>query len=141
MNVLVIALDAGGPLEVRDAEVLVVAPAVNSRLRRWLSDDDQARRVAEERLAACVDRLERAVVHASGRVGDADPVQAIADALATFAADQVMIAAHPGRSSGLGRDVARRARSRFRLPIVDAGDRKADDRRRSRGPESPSFPF
>jgi len=67
MNVLVIALDAAGPLEVRDAEVLVVAPAVNSRLRRWLSDDDEARRVAEERLAACVDRLERAGVRATGR--------------------------------------------------------------------------
>jgi hypothetical protein len=141
MNVLVIALDAAGPLEVRDAEVLVVAPAVNSRLRRWLSDDDQARRVAEERVAACVDRLERAGVHASGRVGDADPVQAIADALPTFAADEVMIAAHPDRSGGLGSDVARRARSRFTLPIVDAGERAAPRRPRWRGPETPSFPF
>ena len=141
MNVLVIALDAAGPLDVRDAEVLVVAPAVNSRLRRWLSDDDEARRVAEERLAACVDRLERAGVHASGRVGDADPVQAIADALPTFAADEVVIAAHPVRSSGLGREVARRARSRFGLPIVDAGERTAPNRLGSRGPETPSFPF
>jgi nucleotide-binding universal stress UspA family protein len=141
MSVLVIALDAAGPLEVRDDEVLVVAPAVNSRLRHWLSDDDEARRVAEERLAACVDRLERAGVHARGRVGDPDPVQAIADALPTFPADTVVIAAHPDRSSRLGRAVADRARSRFGLPIVESGVRSGCGRRRSRGPESPSFPF
>jgi nucleotide-binding universal stress UspA family protein len=137
VNVLVIALDAAGPLELPEADVLVVAPAVNSRLRRWLSDDDGARRTAEERLAACVDRLERAGVRASGRVGDADPVQAIADALPTFAADEVVIAAHPARSSALARHVAARARSRFGLPIVESGRPE----RRAREPESPSFPF
>ena len=59
MNVLMIALDAAGRVEVHDAEVLVVAPAFNSRLRHWLSDDDGACRRAEERANACVDRLER----------------------------------------------------------------------------------
>ena len=42
MNVLVIALDAE-TVDLGDAEVLVVAPAVNSRLRHWLSDEDGAR--------------------------------------------------------------------------------------------------
>jgi hypothetical protein len=64
-HVLIVALDAAGPLDVGDAEVLVVAPALNSRLRHWLSDDGAARRNAEERAAACVDRLERAGVHAA----------------------------------------------------------------------------
>src|SRR5438045_4044035 len=91
---LIHLLDAPGRLDVRDADVLAVAPALNSRLRHWLSDDGEARRVAEERLAACLDRLERSGAHASGRVGDADPVQAIADALPTFAADEILIAAH-----------------------------------------------
>jgi nucleotide-binding universal stress UspA family protein len=136
MNVLVIALDAAGPLELSEADVLVVAPAVNSRLRRWLSDDDEARRNAEERLGACVDRLERAGLRASGRVGDADPVQAIADALPTFAADEVVIAAHPARSSELARRVAARARLRFALPIVESGR----PGRGARDPESPCFP-
>jgi nucleotide-binding universal stress UspA family protein len=118
MNVLVIALDAAGLVEVRDAEILVVAPALNSRLRHWLSDDDGARRRAEERADACVDRLERSGAHARGSVGDADPVQAIADALATFPADEIVIAAHPERLDELADDLAARARNRFGLPIL-----------------------
>jgi hypothetical protein len=86
MNVLVIALDAAGPTDLRDAEVLVVAPALNSRLRHWLSDEDGARRRAAERADACVEQLERSGAHASGRVGDPDPMQAIEDALPTFPA-------------------------------------------------------
>jgi len=100
--------------------VLVVAPALNSRLRRWLSDEDEARRQAEERAEACVSRLERSGVHACGRVGDADPLQAIADALPVFAADEIVIAAHPERSGRLADDVTTRARNRFALPISRA---------------------
>ena len=33
------------------AEVTIVAPALNTRLRHWLSDDERARREAELRLA------------------------------------------------------------------------------------------
>ena len=39
------------------AQVLVVAPAPNSRLRHWLSDDAAARRGAVERVVQCVERL------------------------------------------------------------------------------------
>jgi hypothetical protein len=59
MNVLVIALDAGSPLDLDDGEVLVVAPAVNSRLRHWLSDEDGARRRAARRADACVEQLRK----------------------------------------------------------------------------------
>ena len=120
MNVLVIALDAASPLDLDDAEVFVVAPALNSRLRHWLSDDGGARRVAGERLAACLDRLERTGLHATGRVGDADPLQAVADTLPTFAADEIVIAAHPDRSRGLAKKVALGVRERFALPVHDA---------------------
>ena len=47
-KVLIIMLDAAVPPDVGAAEVLVVAPALNSRLRHWLSDDDAARRYAED---------------------------------------------------------------------------------------------
>jgi hypothetical protein len=120
VKVLVVALDAAGPLSLTADSVLVIAPALNSRLRRWLSDDDAARRTAEERLEAYVDRLECAGMPTSGKVGDADPVQAIADALATFAADEVVVAAHSERSRRLAGEVAERARKRFALPIVVA---------------------
>jgi hypothetical protein len=120
MKVLVIALDAGTRLDVGDPEVFVVAPALNPRLRHWLSDDDGARRTAAERLAACLDRLARIGVHANGSVGDADPLQAIADALPTFAADEIVIAAHPDRSHDLADRLAARAAERFALPILRA---------------------
>jgi hypothetical protein len=118
MNVLIVALDAVAPEEIPDAEVLVVAPAVNSWLRQWLSDEDSARARAQERVAAYVDRLERSGVHAEGRVGDADPLQAIADALPTFPADEIVIAALPGGSSGVADELLSRARARFAIPVV-----------------------
>jgi nucleotide-binding universal stress UspA family protein len=116
MNVLIVVLDVAGTLDVGDAEVLVVAPALNSRLKHWLSDEDAARRKAEERATACADRVERTGAHARSSVGDADPVQAIADALATFPADEIVISADPEHS----RRLASRARNRFALPVLRA---------------------
>jgi nucleotide-binding universal stress UspA family protein len=121
MNVLIVALDASIPAQVPDAEVLVVAPALNSWLRHWLSDEDAARRRAEERVAACVNRLERSGVHAEGRVGDADPLLAIADALSMFPADEIVIAAQSERLTQLATQLVSRARDRFALPIFRAG--------------------
>src|SRR5262245_64741276 len=92
MNVLVITLDAASPVHLPESEVLVVAPALNSRLRRWLSDEDGARRLAGERADATVERLERSGLHAQGQIGDGDPLQAIADALPLFHADEIVIA-------------------------------------------------
>ena len=91
MNVLIIALDRFTPVQVANADVLVVAPALNSRLHRWLSDEDGARRKAAARVSAWVDRLQQTGARVEGRVGDADPLQAIADALPTFAADEIVI--------------------------------------------------
>jgi nucleotide-binding universal stress UspA family protein len=116
MNLLIVALDTAIPADVPDAEILVVVPALNSWLRRWLSDEDAARRRAAERAAAIVDRLEQSGVHAEGRVGDADPLLAIADALPTFPADEIVIAAQPERSTRLADELVTRARDRFGLP-------------------------
>lgn len=116
MNVLVVALNEVTPADVRDAEVLVVAPALNSWLRRWLSDEDAARKKAEGRAAAVVERLEIRGVHAEGRAGDTDPLLAIADALPTFHADEIVIAAEPEHSSRRTAELASRARNRFGLP-------------------------
>jgi nucleotide-binding universal stress UspA family protein len=118
MKLLIVALDAMIPAELPDAEVLVVAPALNSWLRHWLSDDDDARRWAEERVAAFVARLEQRGVHAEGRVGDADPLLAIADALPTFPADEIVIAAEPERADAL----LLRAHRRFALPVFHSGE-------------------
>ena len=116
-NLLMVALDAVAPEEAPEAEVLVVAPALNSRLRHWLSDDDAARRNAAERAAAVVDSLERRGVHAEGRVGDADPLLAIADALPTFRADEIVIAGQSDRLLQLADELVERARKLFPLPV------------------------
>jgi nucleotide-binding universal stress UspA family protein len=120
MNVLIIALDAVIPVEVSEAEVLVIAPALNTRLRRWVSDEDDARRRAEQLAGKLVERLEQGGVHAKGRVGDADPLLAIADALPTFPADEIVIAGRPERLRGLD-ELVSRVRDRFALPIRAAG--------------------
>jgi GABA permease len=102
-----------------DAEVLVVAPALSSHVRYWTSDVDHAREAAQRRLDASLAALAAAGVRARGEVGDADPIQAIEDALRTFGADEVILSTHPpGRSNWLERDVVARARERFELPIT-----------------------
>ena len=102
----------------RGAAVLVVAPALNSRLRHYMSDEDGARAQAEERLASCLDRLDEAGLFVRGWVGDADPMRAIDDALRRYGADEVIISTHPeARSNWLARGLVERARARFDLPI------------------------
>jgi len=101
------------------SNVLVVSPALNSPLRHWTSDEDQARAAAEDRLRRSVAELERVGILARGEVGDADPVQAIEDALRTFGADVIVISTHPeGRSNWLERGVVASARERFAVPIT-----------------------
>jgi hypothetical protein len=100
------------------ADVLVVAPALNSRLRHWTSDDEEARRVAEARLRHCLERLRLVGVEAEGVVGDADPLLAIEDSLYGFPADELVIATHAGaRSRWLRGDVVGKARGRFAIPV------------------------
>ena len=105
-------------LDVRE-EVLVVTPALNSPLRHWVSDDDDARAAAQERLERSLAQLAEAGVEARGEVGDGDPLQAIEDALRTFGADEIIISTHPeGRSNWLERGVVENARERFAVPIT-----------------------
>src|SRR6266498_1554995 len=101
------------------AQVLVVSPALNTPLKHWMSDEDQARSDADERLVRSIWELERLGISARGEVGDPDPVQAIEDALRTFGADVIIISTHPeGRSNWLERGVVSSARERFAVPIT-----------------------
>jgi hypothetical protein len=104
----------------RDVDVLVVAPALNSRLRYWLSDEDAARDAAADRVTSLLERLRAAGFAAEGLVADADPLRAIDDALALFPADEIVVATDPGaRPHWLARELVRRARLRYAQPIVD----------------------
>jgi hypothetical protein len=100
-------------------DALVVAPALNSRLRRWLSDVDEALARARERLDLAITALRRRGVIARGEIGDADPMLAIADALASFPADEILIATLPAsRSNWIERGLVEKAAARFGIPIA-----------------------
>jgi hypothetical protein len=102
-----------------DVDFLVVCPALNSPLRHWTSDEDRARERAQERLESSLAELSAEGIEARGEVGDADPLQAMEDALRTFGADEIIISTHPpGRSNWLEKNVIAHAHERFDLPIT-----------------------
>lgn len=96
----------------------LVVPALNSRLRHWLSDTDGAVSAARRRAEDA-----RAVFSAHGlmvdvEIGDSVPLLAIDDALAHFDADEILISTlPPSRSHWLEHKVIERARDRFAVPI------------------------
>jgi hypothetical protein len=101
------------------SRVHVVAPALNSPVRHWASDEDPARRAAEQRLQSSLERLRAGGIDASGRIGDSEPLQALEDGLRLFDADEIVISTHPeGRSHWLEKGVVREARARFAVPIT-----------------------
>lgn len=106
-------------LEGRRAEVLVVAPALVSAVRYLDSDVDEARDAARARVAATVEALSRSGIPARGEVGSESPLEAIADALTLFAADEVVVATPPPEATNwLEERVVERARELYRLPVT-----------------------
>jgi hypothetical protein len=107
-----------GPHTGGETDVLVIAPALNTRLGFWAGDDRRARRHAEERLASSLRSLAAAGIEAEGFVADADPLLAIEDALQLFDADRIVISTHlNGRSNWLARGIVGRAQERFAQPV------------------------
>jgi len=84
--------------EANDAEVLVVAPALNSKTRFFLADPDPAIHRAEQVQEETVERLnEEGVDAAPGpSTGEEDPLLALQDALATYPADEIVLFTHAG---------------------------------------------
>lgn len=128
-RILVIANETigGGPLTelIRTksagarANVLVVAPAQPTPLQHLVSDDDPGRAAAQERMDASLAELRSLGIDARGEIGDAQPLQAIEDALRTFGPDEIIISTHPeGRSHWLETGVVSGARERFAVPIT-----------------------
>jgi hypothetical protein len=118
-------IDAGalraalGPHADEEAEVLVVSPALQrSRLRFWTGDADEAIERAETVQEETVERLEEAGVDAAGDTGEADPLTAIQDALATFPADRIVIFSHPGDERLYREEELEDAGRRFGIPVV-----------------------
>ena len=109
----VVGRAAGRPLE-----VLVVVPALGSRLSHW-TGDDTARHDAEGNLERTVTALTEAGISARGEVGSDDPVQAADDALREFPADELVFATHPDdHANWKERGVVEIARDRYDLPVA-----------------------
>ena len=112
-------LDAVRARAAPDGRVLIVVPALNGRVKHYVSDTDEAVREAHRRLAQALGWFADEGVRVHGAVGDADPLQAIEDALAGFAADEIVIATHPpGHSHWLEKDLPERARRLSGLPVA-----------------------
>jgi hypothetical protein len=109
----------GGEVDPQEAEVMVVAPALQETpVKFWLSDVDDAIAKAEEVRQATVERLGAEGVPASGDTGDSDPLDAIQDALATFDAERIVVFTHAGENRRYREDVdEREIEERFGLPV------------------------
>ena len=100
------------------AEVLVVAPALESRTRWILDDPDAAIRRADEVQQETVERMDEEGVDAAGDTGEADPLLAVQDALQTFDADEIVLFTHPGEKSNWAEEgMVEEARTRFEAPV------------------------
>jgi hypothetical protein len=103
-----------------EAEIRVVAPASDVSPLQWLaSDEDEARANAAEVASEAAGTVESEAARTEAEVGDTDPVQAIEDALRTFAADEVLVVTRPDDdASWLEQDSAEAARERFGVPVT-----------------------
>jgi hypothetical protein len=102
------------------AEVLVLAPVLRSPRHRWTSDDGEDRELAQARLDASIGCLRRSGLRVHGALGDADPVQAIADALVGFPAEEIVICLQePERPHWLRKGIVERARERFGVRVTE----------------------
>jgi hypothetical protein len=102
-----------------EAEVLVVAPALNSKLRFWTSDPDDAIARAEEVEQETVERLDEEGIDAAGDTGESDPLLAIQDSLQTYPADEIVLVTHAaGERNWQEEGVVDEARERFGKPVT-----------------------
>src|SRR5690242_9673703 len=131
MKLLVLASDPIGADDVRralpgdgdisEAEVLVVAPAVNeSPVRFWMSDSDDA--IAQARATAdeTAGELQAEGARAAATTGESEPLLALQDALAAFPADRVLVFVREGDAARYREDdVVGEAERRFGVPVSE----------------------
>jgi hypothetical protein len=102
-------------------EIYVIAPTLTSWLEWVASDVDGARVAADQRLHRVFDHMHADGLRPRGSVGDEDQVVAIADALAEFGADLIVLRLHiPGSAheNWHEHEIVGRVRSQFGVPTV-----------------------
>jgi hypothetical protein len=110
---------AVGDQDASRAEVMVVAPALNSKTRFLLSDPDPAIERAGQVQEETVERLDEAGIDAAAATpGESDPLLALEDALATYDADEIVLFTHSGSEANWLEDgLVDRAKDRFSVPV------------------------
>jgi hypothetical protein len=120
VNVLVVTTVAdvvtalAGEISEQDT-VKVVVPAVDRNVLDWLANDQSAFTRAEDAAAQASRELPG---DASAGVGEADVELAIRDALATFPADEIILAVRSGDGSSAVERTAARSASRGEIDGV-----------------------
>jgi hypothetical protein len=110
---------AVGDRVTEEAEVLVVAPALTSKVRFLTSDTDEAIARAEAVQEESVERLDEEGVDAAGDTGESDPLLALQDALTTYPADEIVLFTHrAGGRNWLEEGVVEEAERRFDAPVT-----------------------
>jgi hypothetical protein len=100
-------------------EILVVAPALPSRIAWLASDTDRTREVADDRLSAVLEQLEDTETAVAGTVGADDPLLAFEDAVADFRPDHILIALRESDEAGWQeRGLVEKVFERFGLPVT-----------------------
>ncbi len=129
-RVLVVTTVRGAEAALRDLlprdvdEIEVVVPAVRQGVLDWLANDERAFSEAQEAAERQADQLPGEAVEA--RAGEADVELAIRDALATFPADEVVVAVRPDDGAGVVEQAATRDLPRtvdgvpVRLVVLDS---------------------
>jgi hypothetical protein len=113
--------DAIRPLFEQAEEVYVVAPKLTTWLQWVATDVDHARVSADERLRAVFDHMHAGGLEPAGTVGSENQVTAIADALAKFDADLIVLRLHaPGSEGENWREhrIAKNVRGHFDIPTI-----------------------
>jgi hypothetical protein len=109
------------PLVENAEEIYVIAPTLTSWLQWVASDLDGARVAADQRLHTVFDHMHANGLEPRGTIGEEDQIVAIADALAEFDADLIVLRLHAPNSeheSWHEHRIAERVRSHFDLPTM-----------------------
>ncbi|MGI8921638.1 MAG: hypothetical protein ACR2HD_08230 [Solirubrobacteraceae bacterium] len=109
------------PLIDEAEEIYVVAPMLTTWMKWLTNDSDKARVAADERLRTVFDHMRAGGLKPHGEVGAENQVAAIADALAQFDADLIVLRLHsPGSEHENRREhgIAEKVRSDFDVPTI-----------------------
>ena len=100
-------------------EIMVITPALPSRLEWLASATDRAREQADERLRTVLGQLAELRAEATGTAGADDPLLAFEDAIRDFAPDHILVGLRGPLTAGWQeRRLLERLQERFGLPMT-----------------------